>query len=84
MANTATKFFRDNQTPKELSDVLGARWAICRDTPKNRERYGRCITRKTYLRACAEALELREFPNTTWSQRAILRAMGQIDAPRAA
>lgn len=60
-------------TAAELCAVLGARWAICRDTERNRERYGRCITRKEYLRAQAEALALREFPNSTWSERAVFK-----------
>ena len=82
MEKTATEFYRNHPTSNELGAVLGARWAICRDTPKNRERYGRCISRKTYLRACAEALELREYPNTTWTERAVLKASGRVWASR--
>jgi len=66
----------DYATAAELCRILGPRWAICRNTERNRERYGRCITRKEYLRACAEALELREYPNTTWAERAVLKAFG--------
>jgi hypothetical protein len=68
---TSCQFHETHPTAAELNAVLGDRWAICRDTEKNRERYGRCITRKAYRRACAEALELRKYPNTTWSERAV-------------
>jgi hypothetical protein len=67
-------------TPAELAAVLGPRWAICRNTERNRERYGRCITHKEYLRAHAEAIELREYPNTTWTERAVLKAFGRVPA----
>lgn len=63
-------------TPEELKAVLGDKWAICRNTEKNRARYGRCITKREYRNAHAEALELREFPNTTWTERCVLRAFG--------
>lgn len=61
----------DYPTPQELEAVLGPHWAICRDTKRNRDRYGRCITTKQYRAACTEALELRKYPNTTWTERAV-------------
>lgn len=73
MNQAAAEYFESNPTAAELAAVLGARWAICRDTPKNRARYGRCLTAKAYRRACAEALELRQFPNSTWSERAVFK-----------
>lgn len=47
-------------TPKELRDILGTRWAICRKTPRNVERYGNCITKLEYNRAAKLALEKRK------------------------
>ena len=49
----------DYATPDELSAILGPRWAICRNTPSNRERYGRCITRRQYAEAQRQALAAR-------------------------
>jgi len=43
-------------TVAELRAILGDRWAICRNTPKNRQRYGRCITRQEYARIVARIL----------------------------
>jgi hypothetical protein len=53
--------FTNNQyaTPSELNAILGDKWSICRNTPANRERYGRCITRQQYLAATEEALSRR-------------------------
>jgi hypothetical protein len=47
-------------TPDELQAVLGTnRWALCRNTEKNRDRYGLCLTRKQYAAAASEALNRR-------------------------
>lgn len=46
-------------TCAELCAIFGPRWAICRDTPSNRERYGRCVTDKEYERAQIDALANR-------------------------
>jgi hypothetical protein len=51
-------------TPAELTAILGDKWAICRDTPDNRERHGRCITRRQYLAATREALARRNINQT--------------------
>lgn len=72
----AESFYATHATPAELSRVLGPRWAICRNTERNRARYGRCITRQEYQLAQSEALDTRGFPNTTWTERGVLRAMG--------
>ena len=49
-------------TAKELCAILGPRWAICKNTERNRGRYGRCISRKAYQRAQIEALRQRGRP----------------------
>ena len=46
-------------TCDELCAILGPRWAIARGTPKNKERYGNCISKRAYDKACAEALRRR-------------------------
>lgn len=38
----------------------GENWALCRATPNNRARYGRCISKREYQRA--EADWRRQFP----------------------
>lgn len=53
-------FYKTHATPEELQDILGERWAICRKTPHNRERYGDCITKREYTRACKLALKRRK------------------------
>lgn len=50
----------NNATVEELQAILGPSWAICKNTPKNRERYSNIITRKQYEKACAEALARRK------------------------
>lgn len=52
-------YYANEPTCAELCAILGPRWAICRDTPKNRERYGRCITRREYAAARKAALAAR-------------------------
>lgn len=32
-------------------NLWGESWAVCRDTPRNREKHGKCITHITYLKA---------------------------------
>jgi len=46
-------------TAEELREILGEGWAICRPTPRNLERYKRCITRKQYEAAERQALQQR-------------------------
>lgn len=42
-----------------LNKEIGAdHWALCRDTAANRERYGKCITRKQYAAAERRAMEI--------------------------
>jgi len=48
-------------TPLELEPFLGDSWAICRNTPANRERYKRCITPKQYAEAQRKALDARGY-----------------------
>lgn len=55
-------YYAKNARAAELNAVLGSRWAICRNTPKNRERYGRCITRKQYDDAVNKILATRRNP----------------------
>jgi len=50
---------RDSARAFELSRVLGERWAICRDTPKNRRRYFRCLTNREYQEATRVAIKER-------------------------
>jgi len=45
----------------ELAPFLGRGWAICRNTPANRERYTRCITPKQYRDAEAAVIEARGY-----------------------
>lgn len=44
----------ENPLPAELNKILGDSWGVCRATPRNRERYTRCITE----RQCKQAIEL--------------------------
>lgn len=37
-----------------LARRVGARWAICRNTERNRERYGVCLTPRRYAELQAE------------------------------
>ena len=55
----AKEYFETHPTAAELCAVLGPRWAICRNTEKNRERYGLCVSRAAYKNACAKALQAR-------------------------
>lgn len=48
-------------TVTELEPFLGSRWAICRNTPANRERYGRCLTPRQYADAQAAAIKARGY-----------------------
>lgn len=52
-------FYANKATPEELRRILGPSWGICRKTPTNLERYGRCITRKEYEAAQRQALRER-------------------------
>lgn len=57
--NAYQEYLRDHGTPEELRAILGPNWAICRKTPSNISRYGRCITRREYDQANRAAIELR-------------------------
>jgi hypothetical protein len=46
-------------TALDLEPFIGRKWAICRNTPDNRERFGRCLTRKEYEQAEAAALAVK-------------------------
>ena len=46
-------------TADELEPFIGRSWAICRNTPANRERYEHCITPKQYADAERKAIEAR-------------------------
>jgi hypothetical protein len=47
-------------TAAEMSRELGSEhWAICRNTPANQERYGKCVTAKAYDEAEIRAIEGR-------------------------
>lgn len=50
---------QDYPTAAELAPFLGTRWAICRKSPKNLARYGRCITRREFQAAQQKALAAR-------------------------
>lgn len=41
-------------------DRWGMRWALCRNTARNRERYGRCVRRSEYKAARIEWYEQRQ------------------------
>ena len=47
--------------PDDLEPYIGRQWAICRDTPANRERYGRCLTKKQYAEAQDKAITARGY-----------------------
>ena len=42
------EYLKTHGTPAELREILGPGWGICRPTPRNLERYARCITKKQY------------------------------------
>ena len=53
------EFRRTNPSPEEINAILGPSWGICRATPRNLERYSRCITKREYDAALKEALRRR-------------------------
>lgn len=58
-AESLIDFQHQNPSAAELCDVLGPNWAICDNTPKNKERYRRCITEREYMEAVELALDRR-------------------------
>jgi hypothetical protein len=53
------EYLKTHATPEELQRILGPKWAICRATENNRQKYGRCITQKQYEAANAQAVRER-------------------------
>jgi len=54
------EWYKDHPTNDELCAVLGHNWAVCRDSFKNRCRYGRCITIKEYRAATKLIMQTRQ------------------------
>lgn len=50
------EYLKTHGTAAELRAILGPSWGICRPTPRNLERYTRCITKKQYDAANARAV----------------------------
>lgn len=50
-------------SPSELAIELGPQWTICRNTPENRRKYGKCITHAEYNAAVKRALAKRKKRN---------------------
>lgn len=59
MTPAYAEYLKTNPTCDELSAILGPKWAIVRQTPRNLARYPKCITRTEYNAAKADALRLR-------------------------
>ena len=52
-------WYDTHPTGPELAAELGPNWAICRNTPRNRAKYGNCLSRKRYEAACARIMSRR-------------------------
>lgn len=60
--NDGTKqYWETHPTPDELRAILGPKWAVCRDTEKNRAEHGVCLSLPEYRAACAIALKRRRY-----------------------
>lgn len=54
------EYLKTHGTAEELRAILGPSWGICRKTPKNLERYTRCITLREYNDAHRLAVSRRK------------------------
>lgn len=59
MSGALAEYHETHPTMVEFNKQLGPKWAICRDTEVNRERYGVCLTRGEYRAACSIAMKRR-------------------------